>query len=67
MPLVPFHWLFHRLFWVWAETQGSHDPLLPGGPHELSVRPWSLPIFVLMALLNIFLRREVSIKGFIYY
>ncbi|CAI9587686.1 unnamed protein product, partial [Staurois parvus] len=24
--------LFHRLFLVWARTQGPHDPLLPGGP-----------------------------------
>ncbi|CAI9604940.1 unnamed protein product, partial [Staurois parvus] len=24
--------LFHRLFSVWARTQGPHDPLLPGGP-----------------------------------
>ncbi|CAI9614183.1 unnamed protein product, partial [Staurois parvus] len=28
-----FPWyLFHRLFLVWARTQGPHDPLLPGGP-----------------------------------
>ncbi|CAI9557278.1 unnamed protein product [Staurois parvus] len=32
MPLVPFIGFFHRLFWVWARTQGLHDPLLPGGP-----------------------------------
>ncbi|CAI9609631.1 unnamed protein product, partial [Staurois parvus] len=26
---------------------GPHDPLLPGGPHELSVRPWFLtPAFL---------------------
>ncbi|CAI9621042.1 unnamed protein product [Staurois parvus] len=25
-------YLFHRLFCVWARTQGPHDPLLPGGP-----------------------------------
>ncbi|CAI9535793.1 unnamed protein product [Staurois parvus] len=36
-------YIFHRLFRVWARTQGPHDPLLPGGPHELSVRPcWCL-------------------------
>ncbi|CAI9535283.1 unnamed protein product, partial [Staurois parvus] len=33
-------YLFRRLFLVWARTQGPHDRLLPGGPHELSVRPW---------------------------
>ncbi|CAI9563603.1 unnamed protein product, partial [Staurois parvus] len=25
-------YLFHRLFRVWARTQGPHDPLLPRGP-----------------------------------
>ncbi|CAI9600010.1 unnamed protein product, partial [Staurois parvus] len=25
-------YLFHRLFCVWARTQGPNDPLLPGGP-----------------------------------
>ncbi|CAI9608262.1 unnamed protein product, partial [Staurois parvus] len=36
----PWH-LFHRLFLVWVRTQGPHDPLLPGGPHELSVGTWT--------------------------
>ncbi|CAI9578699.1 unnamed protein product [Staurois parvus] len=32
-------YLLHRLFRVWARTQGPHDPLLPGGPYELSACP----------------------------
>ncbi|CAI9566117.1 unnamed protein product, partial [Staurois parvus] len=35
MPLV----LFHRLFRVWARTQGPHDPLLPGGPMSCQSAP----------------------------
>ncbi|CAI9611915.1 unnamed protein product, partial [Staurois parvus] len=35
MPLVPFH----RLFGVWARTQGPHDPLLPGGPMSCQSAP----------------------------
>ncbi|CAI9564113.1 unnamed protein product [Staurois parvus] len=37
MPLVPF--FFHRLFGVWARTQGPHDPLLPGGPMSCQSAP----------------------------
>ncbi|CAI9554990.1 unnamed protein product, partial [Staurois parvus] len=40
-PMRCLWYLFHRLFCVWARTQGPHDPLLPGRPHELSVRPWT--------------------------
>ncbi|CAI9559755.1 unnamed protein product, partial [Staurois parvus] len=32
-------YLFHRFFGVWARTQGH----IAQGPHELSVRPWSVP------------------------
>ncbi|CAI9537486.1 unnamed protein product [Staurois parvus] len=31
--------LFHRLFLVWARTQGPHDPLLPGGPMSCQSTP----------------------------
>ncbi|CAI9619754.1 unnamed protein product, partial [Staurois parvus] len=27
-----FHWLFHRLFWVLARTQGPMIPYCPGAP-----------------------------------
>ncbi|CAI9569210.1 unnamed protein product [Staurois parvus] len=36
-------YLFHRLFCVWARTQGPHDPLLPGGPMSCQ----SAPVYVL--------------------
>ncbi|CAI9592612.1 unnamed protein product [Staurois parvus] len=32
-------YLFHRLFLVWARTQGPHDPLLPGGPMSYQSAP----------------------------
>ncbi|CAI9592960.1 unnamed protein product [Staurois parvus] len=32
-------YLFHRLFCVWARTQGHHDPLLPGGPMSCQSAP----------------------------
>ncbi|CAI9534675.1 unnamed protein product, partial [Staurois parvus] len=32
-------YLFHRLFRVWARTQGPHDPLLPGGPMSCQSAP----------------------------
>ncbi|CAI9610823.1 unnamed protein product [Staurois parvus] len=32
-------YLFHRLFCVWARTQGPHDPLLPGGPMSCQSAP----------------------------
>ncbi|CAI9570904.1 unnamed protein product [Staurois parvus] len=32
-------YLFHRLFGVWARTQGPHDPLLPGGPVSCQSAP----------------------------
>ncbi|CAI9561494.1 unnamed protein product, partial [Staurois parvus] len=32
-------YLFHRLFGVWARTQGPHDPLLPGGPMSCQSAP----------------------------
>ncbi|CAI9535376.1 unnamed protein product [Staurois parvus] len=32
-------YLFHRLFWVWARTQGPYDPLLPGGPMSCQSAP----------------------------
>ncbi|CAI9607948.1 unnamed protein product, partial [Staurois parvus] len=32
-------YLFHRLFLVWARTQGPHDPLLPGGPMSCQSAP----------------------------
>ncbi|CAI9588775.1 unnamed protein product [Staurois parvus] len=36
-------YLFHRLFLVWARTQGPHDPLLPGGPMSCQSAPaWEL-------------------------
>ncbi|CAI9569211.1 unnamed protein product, partial [Staurois parvus] len=34
-------YLFHRLFCVWARTQGPHDPLLPGGPMSCQSAPVS--------------------------
>ncbi|CAI9544835.1 unnamed protein product, partial [Staurois parvus] len=38
------HWyLFHRLFSVWARTQGPHDPLLPGGPMSCQSAPALYP------------------------
>ncbi|CAI9577705.1 unnamed protein product, partial [Staurois parvus] len=32
-------YLFHRLFCVWARTQGPHDPLLPRGPMSCQSAP----------------------------
>ncbi|CAI9536668.1 unnamed protein product, partial [Staurois parvus] len=32
-------YLFHRLFLVWARTQGPHNPLLPGGPMSCQSAP----------------------------
>ncbi|CAI9544214.1 unnamed protein product [Staurois parvus] len=32
-------YLFHRLFLVWARTQGPHDPLLPGAPMSYQSAP----------------------------
>ncbi|CAI9545731.1 unnamed protein product [Staurois parvus] len=32
-------YLFHRLFLVWARTQGPHDPLLPRGPMSCQSAP----------------------------
>ncbi|CAI9584567.1 unnamed protein product, partial [Staurois parvus] len=32
-------YFFHRLFLVWARTQGPHDPLLPGGPMSCQSAP----------------------------
>ncbi|CAI9620109.1 unnamed protein product [Staurois parvus] len=32
-------YLFHRLFGVWARTQGPHDPLSPGGPMSCQSAP----------------------------
>ncbi|CAI9584241.1 unnamed protein product [Staurois parvus] len=32
-------YLFHKLFFVWARTQGPHDPLLPGGPMSCQSAP----------------------------
>ncbi|CAI9578141.1 unnamed protein product [Staurois parvus] len=32
-------YLFHRLFGVWARTQGPHDPLLPRGPMSCQSAP----------------------------
>ncbi|CAI9601803.1 unnamed protein product, partial [Staurois parvus] len=46
-------YLFHRLFGVWARTQGPHDLLLPGGPHELSVCPCP-PLTIGHACANLF-------------
>ncbi|CAI9574015.1 unnamed protein product, partial [Staurois parvus] len=43
-------YLFHRLFCIWARTQGAHDPQLPGGPHKLSIRPWLCPITALVPI-----------------
>ncbi|CAI9594342.1 unnamed protein product [Staurois parvus] len=39
-------YLFHRLFCVWARTQGPHDPLLPRGPMSCQSAPgagWLCP------------------------
>ncbi|CAI9578385.1 unnamed protein product, partial [Staurois parvus] len=38
------------LFWVWARTQGPHDPLLPGGPMSCQSAPdfrykWTASLF----------------------
>ncbi|CAI9534656.1 unnamed protein product, partial [Staurois parvus] len=35
-------YLFHRLFLVWARTQGLHDPLLPGGPMSCQSTPGTM-------------------------
>ncbi|CAI9615121.1 unnamed protein product [Staurois parvus] len=32
-------YLFHRIFCVWAKTQGLHDPLLPWGPMTCQSAP----------------------------
>ncbi|CAI9531677.1 unnamed protein product [Staurois parvus] len=32
-------YLFHRLFRVYARTQGPHDSLLPGGPMSCQSTP----------------------------
>ncbi|CAI9591538.1 unnamed protein product, partial [Staurois parvus] len=36
-------YLFHRLFWLLARTQGPHDPLLPGGPMSCQSAPGYVP------------------------
>ncbi|CAI9569342.1 unnamed protein product [Staurois parvus] len=36
-------YLFHRLFLVWARTQGTQDPLLPGGPMNCQSAPGAKP------------------------
>ncbi|CAI9591012.1 unnamed protein product, partial [Staurois parvus] len=38
-------YLFHRLFCVWARSQGPHDPLLPGGPMSCQSTPASTTYF----------------------
>ncbi|CAI9553705.1 unnamed protein product [Staurois parvus] len=38
-------YLFHRLFGVWARTQGPHDPLLPGGPMSCQSAPGPAPFW----------------------
>ncbi|CAI9590085.1 unnamed protein product [Staurois parvus] len=32
-------WYLFIGFFEFGQGHGPHDPLLPGGPHELSVRP----------------------------
>ncbi|CAI9605386.1 unnamed protein product [Staurois parvus] len=32
-------YLCHRLFCIWARTQGPHDPLLLGGPMSFQSAP----------------------------
>ncbi|CAI9563813.1 unnamed protein product [Staurois parvus] len=39
MPLVSFVGFFIGFFWVWARTQGPHDPLLPVGPMSCQSAP----------------------------
>ncbi|CAI9579524.1 unnamed protein product, partial [Staurois parvus] len=41
-------YLFHRLFSVWARTQGLHDPLLPGGPMGCQSAPGKGPPLVII-------------------
>ncbi|CAI9595950.1 unnamed protein product [Staurois parvus] len=36
-------YLFHRLFLVWARTQGPHDPLFSRGP-TISSGPHEMPL-----------------------
>ncbi|CAI9605682.1 unnamed protein product [Staurois parvus] len=42
-------YLFHRLFLVWARTQGPHDPLLPEGPMSCQSAPERIPISAVQA------------------
>ncbi|CAI9561935.1 unnamed protein product, partial [Staurois parvus] len=43
-------YLFHRLFRIWARTQGPHDPLLPGGPMSCQSAPAFRPCLRILSV-----------------